>query len=87
MAEVQLSTAGARVFAYVQRWSPPAALTGFVLLLLAVFALSYGVGAAAGPVAPGMRPDRTGTPGSSVPHEGDMGAAGTAGTGSGGGAR
>ncbi|MFF4317769.1 hypothetical protein [Streptomyces sp. NPDC001568] len=87
MAEEQLSAAGARVSAYLRRWAPPAALTGFVLLLLAVFALSYGVGTAAGPVAPGIRPDRTGTPGSSVPHEGDMGAEGAAGTGSGGGAR
>ncbi|THA86605.1 hypothetical protein [Streptomyces sp. A0592] len=37
------------------RWGPPPALTGFVVLLLAVFALAYGVGSAAGPVAPGMR--------------------------------
>lgn len=37
------------------RWGPPPALTGFVVLLLAMFALAYGVGAAAGPVAPGMR--------------------------------
>ncbi|MFD3872689.1 hypothetical protein [Streptomyces sp. NPDC058623] len=87
MVEEQLSAAAPRLSAHVQRWSPPPALTGFVLLLLAVFALSYGVGAAAGPVAPGIRPDRTGTPGSSVPHEGDMGGAGPAGTGSAGGER
>ncbi|MFE7181395.1 hypothetical protein [Streptomyces erythrochromogenes] len=37
------------------RWGPPPALTGFVVLLLAMFALAYGVGSAAGPVAPGMR--------------------------------
>nr|WP_240982404.1 hypothetical protein [Streptomyces sp. S3(2020)] len=33
---------------------PPPALCGFLLLLALVFAVSYGVGAAAGPVAPGM---------------------------------
>ncbi|WFB85002.1 MULTISPECIES: hypothetical protein [Streptomyces] len=33
---------------------PPAALHGFVLLLVLVFALSYAAGSAAGPVAPGM---------------------------------
>lgn len=34
---------------------PYAVLAGFVLLLAAVFALSYGVGRLAGPVAPDMR--------------------------------
>lgn len=33
---------------------PPPALCGFLLLLALVFAASYAVGAAAGPVAPGM---------------------------------
>ncbi|WKV70428.1 hypothetical protein AW27_002200 [Streptomyces sp. PCS3-D2] len=41
--------------ASTQRWGPPPALTGFAVLLLALFALAYGIGAAAGPVAPGMR--------------------------------
>ncbi|AXG80418.1 hypothetical protein [Streptomyces paludis] len=38
------------------RWLPPPALTGFLVLLVAVFGLSYGIGSAIGPVAPGMRP-------------------------------
>ncbi|MGW2748566.1 hypothetical protein [Streptomyces sp. NPDC001450] len=33
---------------------PPPALCGFLLLLALLFTLSYAVGAAAGPVAPGM---------------------------------
>ncbi|OIK07748.1 hypothetical protein [Streptomyces monashensis] len=33
---------------------PPPALCGFLLLLALVFSVSYAVGAAAGPVAPGM---------------------------------
>jgi hypothetical protein len=33
---------------------PPPALCGFLLLLALVFAVSYAVGSAAGPVAPGM---------------------------------
>ncbi|MPY61631.1 hypothetical protein [Streptomyces spongiae] len=33
---------------------PPPALCGFLLLLALMFAVSYAVGAAAGPVAPGM---------------------------------
>jgi hypothetical protein len=41
------------------RWAPPPAPAGFVLLLLALFAVSYGVGSAAGPVAPGMHSSRT----------------------------
>ncbi|WSV08701.1 hypothetical protein OG372_36955 [Streptomyces sp. NBC_01020] len=36
------------------RWLPPPALFGFVLLLAAMFGLSYAVGQAVGPVAPGM---------------------------------
>ncbi|GAA3787448.1 hypothetical protein GCM10022403_022680 [Streptomyces coacervatus] len=34
--------------------APPPALCGFLLLLLLIFAVSYVVGAHAGPVAPGM---------------------------------
>ncbi|MEU7576938.1 hypothetical protein AB0B50_04950 [Streptomyces sp. NPDC041068] len=40
-----------------KRWHgllPPPALCGFVLLLVLVFAVSYAVGKAVGPVAPGM---------------------------------
>ncbi|AQT75775.1 MULTISPECIES: hypothetical protein [Streptomyces] len=48
------------------RWGPPRALTGFVVLLLAVFALAYGIGSAAGPVAPGMR-STVGDPGPAEP--------------------
>ena len=39
----------------------PPALCGFLLLLALVFTVSYAVGAAAGPVAPGMH--RSGTSG------------------------
>ncbi|MFF3861464.1 hypothetical protein [Streptomyces sp. NPDC002209] len=51
-------------------------MTGFVLLLLAMFGLSYGVGSVAGPVAPGMHSSRTdpGSPGNSDP--GGMGGMG-----------
>ncbi|WP_328935015.1 MULTISPECIES: hypothetical protein [unclassified Streptomyces] len=38
-----------------RRLLPPPALCGFVLLLVLVFSVSYAVGSAAGPVAPGMR--------------------------------
>ncbi|MFD9101316.1 hypothetical protein ACFVZN_09620 [Streptomyces virginiae] len=57
------------------RWGPPPALTGFVVLLLAMFALAYGVGSAAGPVAPGMRSTvgDAGSPGRSGPGGGGMG--------------
>ncbi|MFF4574475.1 hypothetical protein [Streptomyces sp. NPDC001410] len=39
---------------------PPPALCGFLLLLALLFTLSYAVGAAAGPVAPGMHGTGTG---------------------------
>ncbi|WP_411103167.1 hypothetical protein [Streptomyces sp. cmx-4-9] len=58
MAPAQQSAARAR--AVLVRWAPPPALAGFTVLLLALFALSYGVGSAAGPVAPGMHAPRTG---------------------------
>ncbi|MFI1720456.1 hypothetical protein [Streptomyces sp. NPDC020489] len=38
----------------LRKLMPPPALCGFLLLLALVFAVSYAVGAAAGPVAPGM---------------------------------
>ncbi|MFJ4950433.1 hypothetical protein [Streptomyces sp. NPDC088760] len=40
--------------ARLRKPAPPPALCGFLLLLALVFAVSYAVGAAAGPVAPGM---------------------------------
>ncbi|MGW6736425.1 hypothetical protein [Streptomyces sp. NPDC055013] len=40
---------------------PPPALCGFLLLLALIFTVSYAVGAATGPVAPGMH--RSGTSG------------------------
>ncbi|MFF2007525.1 hypothetical protein ACFVWY_00425 [Streptomyces sp. NPDC058195] len=45
---------------------PYAALAGFLLLLAALFAVSYGAGSLAGPVAPGLRGDayQDGSPGS-----------------------
>ncbi|MFI5638852.1 hypothetical protein ACIA8H_15675 [Streptomyces goshikiensis] len=46
------------------RWAPPPALVGFLVLLGLMFAGSYAVGAAAGPVAPGMRSSDPGTTGS-----------------------
>ncbi|MEU6589776.1 hypothetical protein ABZ923_11210 [Streptomyces sp. NPDC046881] len=51
---------------------PPPALCGFLLLLALVFGGSYAVGAAAGPVAPGMHGTGTGRGGGA----GDGGAGG-----------
>ncbi|MGW2633733.1 hypothetical protein ACWC2K_30995 [Streptomyces chattanoogensis] len=58
----------------VQRLLPARPVIGFVALLAVLFALSYGVGAAVGPVAPGLHPAggaRTGGP--APAHNGDMG--------------
>ncbi|MFI1677507.1 hypothetical protein [Streptomyces sp. NPDC020607] len=44
-----------------RRFVPPPALCGFLLLLVLVFAASYAVGRAAGPVAPGMHDSKTGS--------------------------
>ncbi|GGV83614.1 MULTISPECIES: hypothetical protein [Streptomyces] len=44
----------------LRRLVPPPALCGFLLLLALVFTVSYAVGAAAGPVAPGMHRSGTG---------------------------
>ncbi|MFD3550003.1 hypothetical protein ACFWUW_31225 [Streptomyces sp. NPDC058655] len=64
------------------RWAPPPALSGFLVLLVVVFAASYGVGSAAGPVAPGMHSPGVGTgPGA----DGSGGTGGMGGTHSGGG--
>lgn len=42
------------------RYVPPPALCGFLLLLALLFGVSYAVGAASGPVAPGMHGTGTG---------------------------
>ncbi|MFG2375247.1 hypothetical protein ACGFY9_27670 [Streptomyces sp. NPDC048504] len=52
----------------------PPALCGFVLLLVLVFSVSYVVGSAAGPVAPGMR--GTGSAGTGTGGEGGSGSSG-----------
>ncbi|MEY9989467.1 hypothetical protein ABIE67_001499 [Streptomyces sp. V4I8] len=49
----------------------PPALCGFLLLLALIFTVSYAVGAAAGPVAPGMH--RPGTGGGTDTGDSDMG--------------
>ncbi|MER6448152.1 hypothetical protein [Streptomyces venezuelae] len=46
----------------LRRWAPPPALLGFVALLVVMFAAAYGVGASAGPVAPGMHATDVGDP-------------------------
>ncbi|WP_326615871.1 hypothetical protein OG863_01415 [Streptomyces decoyicus] len=52
MDESRQSSSGAG--AVLRRMAPPPALCGFLLLLALMFSVSYAVGAAAGPVAPGM---------------------------------
>ncbi|MFD1663077.1 hypothetical protein ACFSL4_34135 [Streptomyces caeni] len=66
----------------LRRLVPPPALAGFLLLLALVFAVSYAVGAGAGPVAPGMHAPGTGADGGD--HGGDMGDMGDMGHGHGG---
>ncbi|QJT06046.1 hypothetical protein G9272_41715 [Streptomyces asoensis] len=51
------------VGAALRRAGPPPALCGFLLLMALLFAVSYAVGAASGPVAPGMHGTGTGTSG------------------------
>ncbi|MER6010640.1 hypothetical protein [Streptomyces bluensis] len=46
--------------AVLRKLVPPPALCGFLLLLALVFVASYAAGAAAGPVAPGIRGTSTG---------------------------
>jgi hypothetical protein len=46
---------------------PPPALVGFVILVLALTAVSYAVGSAVGPVAPGLH--RVEDPGGSAPED------------------
>ncbi|MEU1116439.1 MULTISPECIES: hypothetical protein [unclassified Streptomyces] len=45
------------------RYVPPPALCGFLVLLVLLFTVSYAVGSAAGPVAPGMHGPATTTGG------------------------
>lgn len=74
----------ARRYAAWRSWAPPPALAGFVVLLAAMFGLSYGVGSAAGPVAPGMHSTGTGAgSGSGSPSDGGMGGMGGMHSGSG----
>ncbi|MFD8867994.1 hypothetical protein ACFV1F_27190 [Streptomyces sp. NPDC059590] len=54
----------------VRRLAPPPALLGFLVLLGLLFAASYAVGAAAGPVAPWMRPS---SPSGTAPGDGGGG--------------
>ncbi|MCX4856161.1 hypothetical protein OG426_40880 [Streptomyces canus] len=61
--------------AIARRLLPPPALCGFLLLLAFVFSVSYAVGSAAGPVAPGIH--GTGNAGS-----GNGGGGGDGGSGS-----
>ncbi|MGW1376839.1 hypothetical protein ACWD6P_21560 [Streptomyces sp. NPDC002446] len=58
----------------VRRLLPARPVIGFVVLLAALFALSYGAGALAGPVAPGLHPAGGSPSGGSAPaDDGDMG--------------
>ncbi|MFJ7071213.1 hypothetical protein [Streptomyces sp. NPDC098781] len=59
--EEPAQTTSPRAGAARRRPVPPPALCGFLLLLALVFTVSYAVGSAAGPVAPGMH--RSGTSG------------------------
>ncbi|MFE9928853.1 hypothetical protein [Streptomyces sp. NPDC005533] len=70
----------ARTDGGLRRGAPPPALAGFVVLLAALFALSYGVGAAAGPVAPGLHRTGTGTGTGSGSTGGSHGGGGMSGT-------
>ncbi|MFB7077627.1 hypothetical protein [Streptomyces sp. NPDC056308] len=59
---------------FLSRYVPPPALTGFLVLLVAMFAVSYEVGSAVGPVAPGMHSTPVGGGGGrSEPRGHDMG--------------
>ncbi|MET8446879.1 hypothetical protein [Streptomyces sp. NPDC005209] len=74
MDESRHSSFGADAVA--RGWVPPPALCGFLLLLALMFTLSYAIGAAAGPVAPGMHgggTDRGGGGGGGMDRMGDMG--------------
>ncbi|MFC8244819.1 hypothetical protein [Streptomyces chartreusis] len=60
--------------AVLRALAPLPALCGFLLLLALIFTASYAVGAASGPVAPGMHgPGTSGSGGSGQEDTGDMG--------------
>ncbi|MFI6702324.1 hypothetical protein ACIBJC_25745 [Streptomyces sp. NPDC050509] len=66
--------------ALLKRCVPPPALTGFLVLLMVVLGVSFAVGSAVGPVAPGMQSTGTGpqdpsdtAPGGDTGDMGDMG--------------
>ncbi|MFF1721514.1 hypothetical protein [Streptomyces sviceus] len=63
--------------AIARRLLPPPALCGFLLLLALVFSVSYAVGSAAGPVAPGIH--GTGSAGSAGSGDGGRGGGGGSG--------
>lgn len=50
-----------RTVTTLKRYAPPPALIGFLVLLVVVFTVSYAVGSAVGPVAPGMHSTDTDT--------------------------
>ncbi|MBT2540252.1 hypothetical protein J7E99_05945 [Streptomyces sp. ISL-44] len=81
MAERQQSPGS--TYLSLRRWVPPPALTGFLALLVVAFCLPYGVGSAAGPVAPGMHSSGT----DAAPKGGDGGSPGRHGHGGAGGTR
>ncbi|MHA5053713.1 hypothetical protein [Streptomyces sp. SD15] len=62
MEEFPQSSSG--VDSMLRKLLPPPALCGFLLLLALMFTVSYAVGAAAGPVAPGLHGTSTGGDGS-----------------------
>ncbi|MCX5107789.1 hypothetical protein OOK13_04510 [Streptomyces sp. NBC_00378] len=62
-----------RVIAELPRWVPPPGLIGFLVLLVAMFAVSYRIGGAVGPVAPGMHSTVTDIHDEPAPHDGGMG--------------
>ncbi|MFI6685718.1 hypothetical protein [Streptomyces sp. NPDC050485] len=76
MAEPQQPRPGAMPVS--RRFAPPPALCGFLLLLALILWVSYEVGGAVGPVAPGMHHTGTGSGGGPAPQRegggmGDMG--------------
>ncbi|WP_340380246.1 hypothetical protein U5640_31975 [Streptomyces sp. SS7] len=75
MADIPLSPPS--VGGAARRLLPAPALCGFLLLLALVFSVSYAVGSAAGPVAPGMH--GTGRTGSSDGNGGSDGGGGSGG--------
>ncbi|WP_089103641.1 hypothetical protein [Streptomyces hyaluromycini] len=75
MAEIRQPSHPAGAIA--RRLLPPPALCGFLLLLVLVFSVSYAVGLAAGPVAPGMH--GTGSAGSGSGGDGGGGSGGSGG--------